>query len=191
MRDNGVPRCIRLGDEVIVGHLKERTHRRGFIALACGPCADCGQVGECSSVGPEKKPAPRASAHSDNSSATACTSSPTFSQMLIVGLAWQLGVVVILMGALLWMGCILPRPPGSDLHRDDAVGGQSDGTRDPRRAAGGDVGRSALHGARRLESAALGRRDDERSRRCPMITAAMLSLALNLVLTGVFILLVK
>jgi Kef-type K+ transport system membrane component KefB len=239
-------------------------------------------------------------------------------QMLIVGLAWQLGVVVLLMGALLWLawrylhrcplpvtwpwvltyaagitalsellyttshwlddtvpmhievllpafvvGCLLARPLGSDPHRDDTVEGSQMGPETPgeQRVATliaavfmGLVGLSLPPFAAEWTAAAAGtvsaaqpplpwgvmaghvlaltiganlgkmvpafcyRREAHWRERLalaigmwprgevgagvlivslgyglggPMITAAMLSLALNLVLTGVFILLVK
>src|SRR5882724_5681071 len=51
-------------------------------------------------------------------------------KMLMVGFAWQPGIVVVPMEALLpafALGCVLARPPGSDPHGDDAYEGHQEG----------------------------------------------------------------
>ena len=78
-----------LRHEVVVGDLQERVHSRWLVGLAVGPGTYRGPT-----PGRPKRPAagrsccPAPSAHSDNSSPTASTSSPTFSTLKTRSDSW-------------------------------------------------------------------------------------------------------
>ena len=79
VRDYGVAAGLRLGDEIIVGDLKERAHGRLRVRLAPHPAAHVCQCRNADASGRRKNPSSSFAAHPDSSSAIACSSSPTFS----------------------------------------------------------------------------------------------------------------
>ena len=81
MRHDSMLARERMSHKVVIGHLKEGADGRWLVTLPAGPDADRRQRRENVSVRPEEETGTTAVGQTDNSSAKARTSSPTFSML--------------------------------------------------------------------------------------------------------------